>query len=69
MADILSRDITGHCEGECKDCVRESEAHRQKKIAESKFESSDSFFYPKSVRSLGSKTEYQKKTPADLNIV
>jgi hypothetical protein len=31
MADILSRDITGHCEGECKDCVRESEADRQKK--------------------------------------
>jgi hypothetical protein len=47
MADILSRDITGHCEGECKDRVRESEAHQQKKIAESKFESPDSFFIQK----------------------
>ena len=36
MADILSRDITGHCEGECKDRVREGEEDRQKKIAESK---------------------------------
>jgi hypothetical protein len=43
MADIPSRDITGHCEGECKDRVREGEADRQKKIAESKFKSPDSF--------------------------
>jgi hypothetical protein len=29
MSDILSRDITGHCEGECRDRVHEGEVERQ----------------------------------------
>jgi len=32
MAEIPSRDITGNCEGECRDRVREGEASRQKDI-------------------------------------
>ena len=43
MANIPERDISGHCEGECKDRVREGEEERQKEIAKSKFKSADSF--------------------------
>jgi hypothetical protein len=32
MTDILKRDITGKCEGECRDCVREGEEERQDEI-------------------------------------
>ena len=32
MKQIPSRDITGICEGECKNLVREGEAKRQKEI-------------------------------------
>jgi hypothetical protein len=32
MKYIPSRDITGVCEGECKDLVRQGEEYRQKKI-------------------------------------
>nr|WP_320192059.1 hypothetical protein [uncultured Desulfobacter sp.] len=32
MADIPSRDITGKCEGECKDQVAELEKKQQEKI-------------------------------------
>jgi hypothetical protein len=43
MSHMPERDITGHCEGDCKDRVRESEEDRQKEIVESKFESADSY--------------------------
>jgi hypothetical protein len=43
MSHIPERDITGHCEGECRDRVREGEDDRQKEIANSKFKSADSF--------------------------
>ena len=43
MTDIPERDITGHCEGECRDRVHEGEDERQKEIAKSKFKSADSF--------------------------
>lgn len=33
MSDIPSRDITGHCEGECRDRVFEGEVERQKDSA------------------------------------
>lgn len=33
MKHIPSRDITGHCEGECRDLVREGEVKRQKEIS------------------------------------
>lgn len=34
MKNIPSRDITGHCEGECKDLVYESELKRQDEISQ-----------------------------------
>ena len=43
MSHIPERDISGHCEGECRDRVREGEDDRQKEIANSKFKSADSF--------------------------
>ena len=43
MTIMPKRDITGDCEGECKDRVREGEEERQKKIAKSSFKSPDSF--------------------------
>ena len=43
MFDNLKRDITGECEGECKDRVREGEEERQETIAKSSVESPDSF--------------------------
>jgi len=33
MSSIPDRDITGHCEGECRDRVREGEEERQRAIA------------------------------------
>jgi hypothetical protein len=43
MKNMPQRDITGKCEGECNDRVREGEEERQHKIAKSKFSSPDSF--------------------------
>ena len=43
MTDMPKRDITGDCEGECRDRVREGEDERQKDIAKSKLKSADSF--------------------------
>ena len=43
MSDMPQRDISGHCEGECKDRVREGEEDRQQQIAESGVESVESF--------------------------
>lgn len=43
MSDMPKRDITGNCEGDCKDRVRKGEEERQKEIAESGFKSADSF--------------------------
>jgi hypothetical protein len=33
MEKIPSRDITGHCEGECRDLVREGEEKRQSELS------------------------------------
>jgi hypothetical protein len=35
MQDVLKRDITGECEGDCRNTVRESEARRQVEIKNS----------------------------------
>jgi hypothetical protein len=43
MTDIPKRDITGDCEGDCKDRVLEGQKERQKKIAKSGFKTADSF--------------------------
>jgi hypothetical protein len=43
MSNMPKRDITGECEGECKDRVREGEEDRQKEIATSGVKSPDSF--------------------------
>ena len=43
MKNMPKRDISGECEGECKDRVREGEEDRQKKIAKSKVKSPASF--------------------------
>ncbi len=43
MVDNLKRDITGECEGECKDRVHAGEEERQKRIAKSSVKSPDSF--------------------------
>jgi len=43
MTDIPKRDITGDCEGDCNDRVREGEEERQKEIAKSGVKSADSF--------------------------
>jgi hypothetical protein len=43
MTDIPKRDITGECEGECKDRVRGGEEDRQKQIAKSGVKSADYF--------------------------
>lgn len=39
MSDILKRDITGECEGECRDRVGEGEIQRQRDIETSGVES------------------------------
>lgn len=33
MAHLPSRDISGHCEGECRDLVHEGEVRRQQEIS------------------------------------
>jgi hypothetical protein len=43
MNDILKRDITGECEGECRDRVRESEKELQDKIKASDVDAPDSY--------------------------
>ncbi len=43
MFDILQRDITGHCVGECRDRVREGENERQNAIERSGFDAPESF--------------------------
>ena len=43
MTDILKRDITGECEGECRDRVSEGERERQSEINASGVESPESF--------------------------
>jgi len=43
MHDILTRDITGECEGECRNTVRESEARRQVEIKNSGVAAPDSY--------------------------
>ena len=43
MNDILKRDITGECVGECRDRVREGEAERQDEIEASGIEAPESF--------------------------
>jgi hypothetical protein len=43
MNNILDRDRTGNCEGECSDRVREGEEERQAKINADSFESPESF--------------------------
>jgi len=41
--EMLLRDITGECEGECRDRVREGEIERQNKIRQSGFAEPESF--------------------------
>ena len=43
MEDILKRDITGECVGECRDRVREGEEERQRSIDDSSFKSPGDF--------------------------
>ncbi|MEE4111303.1 MAG: hypothetical protein V2I40_00720 [Desulfobacteraceae bacterium] len=41
MADMLTRDITGKCEGECRDRVLEGEMERQASIAATPYNEPD----------------------------
>jgi len=43
MTDILKRDITGECEGECRDRVREGEEERQDEIKGSDVKAPESY--------------------------
>ena len=43
MTDVMQRDITGKCEGECVDRVREGEEERQKEIRVSDIEAPESY--------------------------
>ena len=43
MTDTLKRDITGECEGECRDRVREGEEERQDEIRLSNVETPESY--------------------------
>ena len=43
MADIPKRDITGKCEGECRDRVKEGERERQDGINASDLETPESY--------------------------
>ncbi|MBW1771213.1 MAG: hypothetical protein JRD87_01395 [Deltaproteobacteria bacterium] len=51
MSDILKRDISGECEGECRDRVREGEEERQNDISASDVESPESYLDAKWARS------------------
>jgi len=43
MTEILERDRTGKCEGECSDRVREGEEERQAQLSSESVDSPDSF--------------------------
>ena len=43
MNDTLKKDITGECEGECEDRVRQGEEERQNEIENSNFEAPESY--------------------------
>lgn len=43
MTDIPKRDITGECEGECRDRVKEGEKERQAKMKQEETKSPDDF--------------------------
>ncbi|MGA9176613.1 MAG: hypothetical protein WBZ05_05160 [Desulfobacterales bacterium] len=43
MTDILKRDITGECEGECRDLVRDGEEERQDEILASDVETPEEY--------------------------
>ncbi|UCH22028.1 MAG: hypothetical protein JSU83_01865 [Deltaproteobacteria bacterium] len=43
MSNMPKRDITGECEGECRDRVREGEEERQAKMNQEAFEAPESF--------------------------
>ena len=43
MTDMLKRDITGECEGECRDLVTEGQEERQDEINASGLESPESY--------------------------
>ena len=43
MTEILERDRTGKCKGECEDLVREGENERQAKINDEAFDSPESY--------------------------
>ena len=43
MTDMPKRDITGECEGDCRDRVREGEEERQSEMADSSVKSPESF--------------------------
>jgi len=43
MTDILKRDVTGECEGECRDLAREGEEERQDEINASGLETPESY--------------------------
>ncbi|MFH2057556.1 MAG: hypothetical protein ABIJ59_01490 [Pseudomonadota bacterium] len=53
MNKIPSRDISGHCEGECRDLVGEGEKKRQNKIRTQKYSTGSG----PSVRSANSRNE------------
>ena len=43
MGDMPKRDITGKCEGECRDRVKEGEKERQEKLAQEKVEAPEEY--------------------------
>jgi hypothetical protein len=43
MTDMPKRDITGECEGECRDLVREGEEERQDEIIASALETPEEY--------------------------
>ncbi len=45
MAEILERDRSGKCEGECENRVRDGEEERQAKINDESFDSQESYPY------------------------
>ena len=51
MTDILKRDITGECEGECRDLVRDGEEERQDEILASDVETPEEYPNAKWARS------------------
>jgi len=43
MGDMPKRDITGKCEGECRDRVKEGEKERQEKLAQESVEAPEEY--------------------------